>query len=356
MPADWEPAWDDAAQRWRVDFTIEGQRVRKRLGVRDRGSRAEARALAQALYKSLWQRVLSAPEVTAKPFYLAAKGYVDAGGEARFLPRLITYFGQDADCADIGEPEITAAGIDLYPHAAMDTRRRQVRVPINAVLRFSRGERRRPSTDRPTLEWLTPEEFEPMLGADADTVAKLAFLVGSGARTGEMLASNVTDWNMATRQVWIPADETGAGKTPLAARMVRLPVRAAALIGARPEVGRAFLTPKGKPYILRQNGGGQIKGAMDKAVALAQLGTGRKITPHVLRHTWATWFYAQTRDFGALMDLGGWSKADMANRYRKIAPDDLADRLYDHGWDFRQEFGNFAARPILNVVKQDIKG
>jgi hypothetical protein len=35
------------------------------------------------------------------------------------------------------------------------------------------------------------------------------------------------------------------------------------------------------------------------------------------------------------MDLGGWDKADTANRYRKIAPDDLGARLLAHGWDFR---------------------
>lgn len=62
---------------------------------------------------------------------------------------------------------------------------------------------------------------------------------------------------------------------------------------------------------------------------------GDDVTPHVLRHTWATWFYAQTRDFGTLTDQGGWSKADMANRYRKLAPDDLSERLLKHGWDFR---------------------
>lgn len=33
------------------------------------------------------------------------------------------------------------------------------------------------------------------------------------------------------------------------------------------------------------------------------------------------------------MDLGGWAKADMANRYRKFAPDDLGERLRKCGWN-----------------------
>jgi len=65
-------------------------------------------------------------------------------------------------------------------------------------------------------------------------------------------------------------------------------------------------------------------------------GLGADVTPHVLRHTWATWFYSQTRDFGGLLDLGGWRKADMAQRYRKIAPADLPARLMAHGWDYTQ--------------------
>ena len=61
------------------------------------------------------------------------------------------------------------------------------------------------------------------------------------------------------------------------------------------------------------------------------------VTPHVLAHTFATWFYAPIRDFGALMDQGGWTKADMVNRYWKLAPDDLSKRLLKVGWDFRPD-------------------
>jgi integrase len=68
-------------------------------------------------------------------------------------------------------------------------------------------------------------------------------------------------------------------------------------------------------------------------------GLGEDIVPYTLRHTWATWFYARTKDFGRLLDLGGWNKADTANRYRKAAPADLGNRLLEHGWDFRQDVG-----------------
>ena len=61
---------------------------------------------------------------------------------------------------------------------------------------------------------------------------------------------------------------------------------------------------------------------------------GRDVTHHVLRHTWATWFYAATRDYGRLLDLGGWRTTSTAERYRKLAPADLGHQLESIGWDF----------------------
>ena len=90
------------------------------------------------------------------------------------------------------------------------------------------------------------------------------------------------------------------------------------------------------------NGGGQIQSAF--ATARARAGLGPDVTPHILRHTWATWFYAQTRDFGRMLDLGGWRTTSTAERYRKIAPADLAARLDRAGWDFRVLGADLPAR------------
>ena len=159
MGKDWHPVWDAKAQVWKVDFQIDGQRFRKRLGIRDKGLAALARQRARAYYLECWQRHLDpAPPVQLTLFYAAAEGYVKSGGEARFLPKLMAHFGPNLAIEEIGEAEITAAAHAIYPDCAPDTIRRQVRVPINAVIRWSRGERRRPSTDVRRTRWLTPEE------------------------------------------------------------------------------------------------------------------------------------------------------------------------------------------------------
>lgn len=346
MRKDWEPDWTEA-EGWHVDFTVGGQRIRRRLGLRDRADKTLARRAAEKVWREAWDRHLNPPELkpAGTPLHLAARRYVEAGGEARYLPKILTYAGPQATIEEIDEGWILEAAAALYPGCAPDTVRRHLRVPIGAVIRHAKGQRKRKGTDVRRVRWLTPEEAERLLDTasrltlprhpnpERFTLQKIAFLLGTGCRPGECFAAEVKDWNPATRQWWIAGEVEGAAKTGAVARWVRLPDRAVDLIGELPEVGRAFLTPYGRPIAVGKGRGGQMQTAFNAARDTA--GLGEDVTPYTLRHTWATWFYAQTRDFGALMDLGGWDKADTANRYRKLAPDDLAERLLAMGWDFR---------------------
>ncbi|MCF7746887.1 hypothetical protein GLP43_04805 [Sulfitobacter sp. M39] len=47
-----------------------------------------------------------------------------------------------------------------------------------------------------------------------------------------------------------------------------------------------------------------------------------------------------------------WSKADMVNRYRKLASHDLSERLLDHGWGFRSATPD-GGRNKLRIVNDD---
>ena len=321
MRKEWEPKWSDS-YGWQADFTVNGRRIRKRFGLRDKSLKDIARRAAEALYRQVWNDHLNpAPVKRGTPFFKAARTYVEAGGEARYLPPLLRHFGPDTMIEDMDEAAIVEAGLALYPGRAADTLRRQVRVPISAVIRNAKGQRRQPSTDNRRFRWLTPEEAERLIAAAATltlprhshperfTLQKIAFLLGSGCRASECFAADMRHWNPATRQWYIPGDVAGAGKTAASARWVRLPARSIDIIGDLPEVGRAFRTAYGKPIIVEKGRGGQMQTSFNKARDMA--GLGEDVTPHVLRHTWATWYYAQTHDFGGLMDLGGWSGADM---------------------------------------------
>lgn len=349
MRRDWEPSWTER-EGWHIDFTVGSRRIRRRLGIHDPGGKTIARRAAEAAWKAAWESHLNpvAAPPPGTPFHAAARRYVEAGGEAKYLARILRHAGPDLTVEAIDEAWLLDAAAALYPGCAPDTVRRHLRVPVNAVVNHALGRRRRQGTDVRRYRWLTPEEAERLLTAAAQltlprhaaperqTLRKIAFMLGTGVRPGECFATEVKDWNAATKQWWIAGELPGAAKTGGAARWVRLPDRAVGLVQPMPEVGRAFLTPYGQPIIVQAGRGGQMQTSFNAARDAA--GLGNDVTPHVLRHTWATWFYAQTRDFGALMDLGGWDKADTANRYRKQAPDDLAARLLAHGWDFRSEW------------------
>lgn len=156
------------------------------------------------------------------------------------------------------------------------------------------------------------------------------FLLATGLRTGDVVRLQVENINVPTAQAWIADPKNNDPRWAPIERARGLP----ALLDGLPAQGAAFLTPKGQPYRIRaNNSAGQFAGIFNKAREAA--GLGQEVTPHVLRHTWATWFYAATgHNLPALMLAGGWKKADMAMRYSKLAPADLALRLQKCGWRF----------------------
>ena len=368
MPQDWEPRWHEA-HGWYVSFTVEGRRVRCRLRIRERGARPLARKAARKLWEDEWASALNpAPVRTGPAFWEAAGAYMEAGGERRFLAKLLPVIGREAMASDVDEAMVDDVAAALYPDASPATVQRQVRGPMFAVRRHAEGKRRRRGADRKRLRWLTPEEAERLIltasrltlprhsEPELHTLRKIVAMLGTGWRTGECFAADVADWRPETREWWTPAIVAGAGKSDAAARWVVMPQRAVDLMGELPEVGRAFLTPYGKPIVMRENGGGQMATAFNRARDAA--GLGPDVTPHVLRHTWATWAYAQTRDLLWLARRGGWSSTRMVERYAHLAPADLPARLRAHGWDMTdahlgQHAGNVPADVLPFAKKSD---
>lgn len=341
----WHPYWNKEAGTWAVDFRVDGHRIRRRLPVADRELKDVATEAARRLYKQTWQAVLDTPgPASSHTFAEAARLYIAEGGEERFLPRLIAHFGSEVAVDQIDALAIARAAEDLYPEAKPETVRRQLRVPIRAVQNFARGKRRERVPDTRRIRWLSPEEAERLLVAASapeeanlrdprrETLRKIAFMLGSGAGPGETMSLTGDGWNPTTREWWLPGT-----KSVFRARFVFLPSRAVTLVGDVPRFGPTFPAPNGQPYVMSDNRGGQMAEAFRKIREAA--GLEPDVVPYTLRHTWATWFYAQTKDWGALLDHGGWNRSDTANRYRKIAPADLGNRLLAHGWDFRRHAG-----------------
>ncbi len=317
------------------------------------------------LIEKLDREAMYGPQTT---FAEAAIKYMkDVPAGARFLKPILMHLGPDALCAEITPQVIDTMARALYPHVQPQTRRRQVVTPTNAVLNHDkRGGPREPHIDNARVRWLTPEEAENLIECaqivdrDADKRAighgcerLVLSLLGTGCRTSELIRLQRDNIMMETRQAWISKSKNGDARW--------IPVEASrafpALMSNCPEEGGMFRTPRGKEYIIKDNRGGQFAGLFNKAREMAGLdseGEGA-VTPHVLRHTWATWYYAATgHNLTWLMQHGGWRKADMAMRYTKLAPANLAKKLRAHGWTFTNpdlEAGQPRHQPKLRILK-----
>lgn len=317
--------------------TFKGQSVYESTGT---SNRAAAEIIKARREQEILERSTLGKAATLT-FAEAALTYMETGGENRFIERILLHAGPETLLTEIDNQWINDAAAAIYPAAANATVNRQLITPISAIYNLATEEGlapyrrfRRRKTPKTGKRWLTPEEAEALIShADPHLLPILGCLLGTGARTSEALGAEAHFYYPATGEIYLPDVKN---EHP---RMLRMPQRALEMIETAepPTVGRIFLTPKGRPYVLRENGGGQIQAAFNKARDAAGLEARgpRKVTPHTCRHTWATWYYAATKDFGGLIDLGGWEKSDMANHYRKNAPDDLAQRLLAHGWNFQ---------------------
>jgi len=90
-----------------------------------------------------------------------------------------------------------------------------------------------------------------------------------------------------------------------------------------------------------------IKKSLYKASAMARLGKDRRVTIHMMRHTWATRLRRAGVALDRIQELGGWDSYEMVLRYADV-PDDLRNAM-----DRLDQFssGN-NTDPKLTVVSQ----
>lgn len=320
---------------WYIRGTVAGCRVYESTGT---SQRRLAQATLDRRQREIAERAAFGRAATTT-FAEAALTYIEAGGEARFLTPILEYAGADTLLFDIDNAWLTEAARAIYPSAKPATVDRQLVTPVSAIYNLAAEDNlcparrfRKRAKDNARIHWLTPEEAERLIAAiradQPHILRPVAIMLSGGARTGETFPIRREALNIPTGEIWIPETKNDIP------RYVRLPRRGLDLLleGGLPEAGEICRTHRGKPYAVSAYRGSQIRAAW-KSVRKAA-GLGPEITPHVLRHTWATWYYAATKDFGGLMDFGGWKTPDIANRYRKLAPEDLPERLVAHGWDF----------------------
>ncbi len=320
---------------WYLRGTVRAQRVYETTGT-DQEAAAEALRIkreGELLDRSVFGTA------AARTFAAAAASYLEArtGLRARdlgYLDRILEHFGEGRMLATINGDAVEGAIATLCPHGGPAHVNRSVITPIAAVLHHAaergwmewrRVKRRRPP--RGKTRWLSPQEAEALVAACSPHLRRLVvFMLYTGCRLGEALALDWRNVDLQRRRVVFADTKNGDSRgVPLHDRAFE---EIANLPGGR--AGAVFRRPDGHPYAPRADGGGQIKTAFRGACRRASEASGLTIqaTPHDLRHTWASWLYAERRDLRVLMELGGWRTIAMVARYAHVNPDHLAPAIH----------------------------
>lgn len=266
-------------------------------------------------------------------FARAAANYLERGGERRYLEPILQHFGMKR-LSEIDQASIDACAVKLKPRAANSTVNRQIYTPVSAVLKHAHERNmcdrvivKRPKQPKGKTRWLSLLEAEKLIADCSPHLAPLViFLLYTGCRIREALYLEWAEIDLERSHVSICKTDLRGTKNG-EDRGIPLHSQAAfALSRIKGRDGIVFRRPDGQPYMLKDtlDGGGQIKTAFKAACRRAGL---RGVTPHTLRHTWASWYYRETHDLDSLMKLGGWKSLTMVMRYTHMNANENVQKI-----------------------------
>ncbi|WP_419910394.1 tyrosine-type recombinase/integrase [Hoeflea sp.] len=181
--------------------------------------------------------------------------------------------------------------------------------------------------------FFTPEQAEALIRQittqpNPSLPALVTFWLGQGPRAGDTFALDGQDVNLPAGYAILRDTKNGEE------RRIDLMPRVVAALSRLPTVGKPgplFRRFDGTAYEKRTGSGGQVRNPF--AFAVEKIGLDLKVyTPHICRHTWATWHYAVNKDPLRLKMEGGW-KSNEYQRYVKLTPPGLAESVLKHGWN-----------------------
>lgn len=170
-------------------------------------------------------------------------------------------------------------------------------------------------------KFLTPAQVDALIAAAANHVKPIiTFLAETGARIGETLLLEWSDVDLTSgaERVTFKPEDTKSGK----GRTVPLTPAAASVLR---DAGRVRYTSHNRVFTYRGRPVGKVINAFNNAVENAGLPSW--VSPHVLRHTAATWFRQNRGDLFRLKDILGHSDIRLTERYAKASPEYQRENL-----------------------------
>ena len=219
--------------------------------------------------------------------------------DEKYLLRLRTWFARKP-IADIGQDAIDKAAQALYPGCTAETWNRQVYTPMSYVMKHAGVEKRirRPKQKKPRHRALTRAQAEILLAnaSDADLYALLTVLFFAGRRISEAINLDPEYLDLPNARACFAVSKVDEDQwQPLHPRVV------AALANLEKRKGRVFRW--------------KTRFGPRKAIAALCKKTGIHFTPHVGRHSFATWLDADGATMRDLMDAGSWKDYKSVLRY-----------------------------------------
>lgn len=303
---------------WYIRGTYLGQRV-------FRSAKTGQRKAADALRRRIEREIEEGhqPRRRALPtFSDAALGYLKACPDSQvpYVKRLIEHF-KATPLADIDQRAIDVCAEALFPSASNSTINRNCIGPLAAVLHhgaeqglcaWMRVKRRREPKGR--TQFLDAAQAARFLEAcpTARCRALAILLLVTGMRMGEAIKLRWEDVDLSRRHATL--HDTKNGET----YGVHLPEVAFEAIASLPgeREGRVF------GYYTRW----QLYQEWDAAREAAELPW---FSPHLCRHTFATWLRQAGKDLRFLMEAGRWKDGKSVFRYAHVSVDDEVKSALD---------------------------
>lgn len=142
-------------------------------------------------------------------------------------------------------------------------------------------------------------------------------LLFTGSRLGEILALRWDDVDLKRGVITIRQRKTRKPKSPPISGALR-----AVLASLRPGVGQAyvFVRPDGAPFY-------EVEIQRAFGVAKRLSGIRKELTPHSLRHTFASWLAIKGTPLRTIQELLGHADIRMTIRYAHLSPSHLKDAV-----------------------------
>lgn len=278
--------------------TVRGKRREVSTHTRDKGF---AKRFAERVEAAMYERDVlgsGAPKTLAEAIEDYTAFRRPGKNDRRYLDLLRRWAGQ-TKLNDIGQGDFDRAAQALYPNRSADTWNRQVYTPLQTVLGHAGVsiKLRRPKQKKPRNKAVTRHTAGLLIANadDPDLKALLAVLFYSGCRIGEAIALTWARVDMPGRRICFDVGKTDKDSW-------------------RPMHARVFVELANLPPRKRVFRWSTTSGPRKPLNALCKR-LGVHFTPHMARHSFATWLTDEGVSLKDVMDAGGWEDHKSVLRY-----------------------------------------